>query len=121
MPMVRSAVKVAGLNWSGSDKPGYVAKAFNDTAIKNTVGSWFAVAHNTTSGKRQNPDGRNRNDPRRKGRPGVDAWFDQGDGTYHSRRVKGAKRMFASAMIAKIPLPLSRHIARVYHPASVGK
>lgn len=28
----------------------------------------------------------------------------------------GTKRKFASAMIAKIPEPLSRHIARVYHP-----
>lgn len=32
MPPTISGVKVAGLNWSGSDKPGYVAKAFNGTA-----------------------------------------------------------------------------------------
>ena len=116
MPMVRKAVKVSGLNWSGSDKPGYVARAFNDTAIKNTGGSWFGVAHNTTSGKGRNPVNRHRNDPRRKGRPGVDAWFDTGDGSYQKRRGKGAKRMFASAMIAKIPEHLARHIARVYYP-----
>ncbi len=36
------AVKVPGMNWSGSDKPGYVAQAFNDTAVKNhTRGGWF--------------------------------------------------------------------------------
>lgn len=32
----------------------------------------------------------------------------------------GIKRKFASAMIAKIPLPLSRHIARVYAQASAA-
>src|SRR5271170_6627224 len=32
MPMTFNGVKVAGLNWSGSDKPGYVARAFNTTA-----------------------------------------------------------------------------------------
>src|SRR6266704_6828602 len=53
-------------------------------ARKSDGGSWFAVAHNTTSGKGQNPDGRNSH---------------------------GASRKAASAMIAKIPLALSRHIA----------
>ncbi len=32
MPFSRRVAKVPGLNWSGSDKPGYVAKAFNGTA-----------------------------------------------------------------------------------------
>ena len=35
------AFKVPGLNWSGSDKSGYVAKAFNDTAVKGLGGGWF--------------------------------------------------------------------------------
>lgn len=33
------------------------------------------------------------------------------------RQHIGTKRKFSSAMIAKIPLPLSRHIAAVYHPS----
>ena len=40
------AVKVPGMNWSGSDKPGYVARGLNveaAKAIKNNGGSWFAV------------------------------------------------------------------------------
>ena len=40
-------------------------------------------------------------------------------GTISPGRMHGKnspKRKFSSAMIAKIPLPLSRHIARVYHP-----
>lgn len=34
MPSAHRLAKVPGLNWSGSDQPGYVAKAFNDTAIE---------------------------------------------------------------------------------------
>jgi hypothetical protein len=34
------------------------------------------------------------------------------------RQHIGARRKFASAMIAKIPLPLARHIARTYYPLS---
>ncbi len=55
MPHVKRLAKVPGLNWSGSNNPGYVAKAFNDTAAKNNGGSWFAVAHNTESGHSRNP------------------------------------------------------------------
>lgn len=63
------------------DVPALMPPTSGLRAIKNNGGSWFAVAHNTTSGKGNNPVGR-----------------------------KG------SAMIAKIPLPLARHIARVYRP-----
>jgi hypothetical protein len=125
MPMVFNHAKIGGLDWSKFGQPDYktsgAAGCFRDSAIKNTGGSWFAVAHNTESGKGQNPDGRNRNDPRRKGRPGADRWFDCGEGAYQRRRSKGAKRKFASALIAKIPEPLSRHIARVYFPTEHAK
>src|SRR6266404_70735 len=37
MPMaLKGGVKVTGLNWSGSDKPGYVARAFNTTAAQRS-------------------------------------------------------------------------------------
>ena len=42
-----------------------------------------------------------------------DAWFQDG-AARHGSKSQARKR--ASAMIAKIPLPLSRHIAAVYHP-----
>jgi hypothetical protein len=51
-------VKVPGMNWSGSDQPGYKAVCFRDEGArqrKNDGGSWFAVAHNTKSGTGQNP------------------------------------------------------------------
>ena len=97
-------------------------------ARKNAGGSWFNIAHNTTSGCGQNPDGRKN--------PGTklsDVGFnvastrqfgDLVEGVKIERSAEdkrqhiGTKRKFASAMIAKIPLPLSRHIARTYRPAS---
>jgi site-specific DNA-cytosine methylase len=122
MPVVRKSAKVPGLNWSGSDKPGYIAQAFNSTAerrlkaTKNDGGSWFAVAHNTESGHGQNPDGR----PVK----GNGSWF---GGTYAERKErwpdsqittgsKSSARKAASAHIAKIPLPLACWIARAWHP-----
>lgn len=138
MPMVRKAVKVGGLDWN-KRIPG---QAFNTHAenlhIKNTGGSWFGVAHNTTSGKGQNPDGRsiahtlhmtNPMEHVRSEEEGIKArspghytkpgsgpdWFDGGPARHGSRTTK---RKMAAAMIAKIPAPLSRHIARVYHPDS---
>ena len=44
-------------------------------------------------------------------------------GTISPGRMHGknsVKRKMASAMIAKIPLPLSRHIARHYHPENMS-
>jgi len=45
-------------------------------------------------------------------------WFSSGGGCSLQRRARSRSpaRKFASAMIAKIPLPLSRHIGRVLHP-----
>jgi hypothetical protein len=77
------------------------------TTTKNNGGSWFAVAHNTESGHSQNPVN------------GVKqhysgaAWFDNGIAEHGSR---SAARKHASALIAKIPFPLARHIARCYRP-----
>lgn len=45
-----------------------------------------------------------------------DAWFQDGAARYGS---KSSSRKAASAMIAKIPLPLSRHIAATYYPAAM--
>jgi C-5 cytosine-specific DNA methylase len=124
--------KVAGLNWSNYGKPGYKGEAFNTHAerrlredIKNTGGSWFNVAHNTTSGKGQNPDGRilrkdgtphmHQLDPGEnavKHRGSGAAWFDTG----LAGPSKSNGRKMASAMIAKIPLPLSRFIGATFYP-----
>jgi hypothetical protein len=107
MPIAQRAAKVPGMNWSGSDQPGYRAVAFNDSAVKNSGGSWFNVANNTTSGHGRNPArgdglktggnwfGANKDHPLRQGSSGSQA------------------RKAASARIAKIPFPLAQWIARV--------
>jgi hypothetical protein len=93
------------------------ASAFHhEGATKNTGGSCFNIAHNTTSGKGQNPDGRPIkgadggwfNDAKRKG--GTETGYLSQSGS------KSPARKAASALIAKIPLPLARHIAAVYRP-----
>ncbi len=80
---------------------------------KNTGGSWFNVANNTTSGKGQNPDGRLDE--------GVKGFTPNGErlgqnvlGRKHGSKSKKRKEM--SARIAKIPLPLSRYIAATFRP-----
>jgi hypothetical protein len=107
-----SGVKRPGMNWSGSDKPGYIAQAFNDgRAIKNNGGSWFNIG---SPGQKET----NRNPVHEavKG-AGGGTWFGpnkNGHGRTTSSKSKARKQ--ASAMIAKIPLELSRHIARTYRP-----
>jgi hypothetical protein len=113
MPIARARAKVPGMGagWRPPGHPDHVpGLAFNshaERATKDTGGSWFNVAHNTTSGKGRNPDGRKQ--------PGLSgpACFDHGAASHSS---KSKSRKFASAMIAKIPLVLSRHIARTYKP-----
>jgi hypothetical protein len=45
-------------------------------------------------------------------------WFGSGEDCSLQRRARSGSsaRKAASAMIARIPLPLSRHIAAAYHP-----
>jgi hypothetical protein len=111
------AVKVAtmGAGWypPGHPKhvPGLAFNAHAERATKNSGGSWFAVAHNTTSGKGRNPDGRKHPGG------GADGWFGENKDHPSRKHSSGSpQRKMASAMIAKIPLPLSRHIARAWLP-----
>jgi hypothetical protein len=106
-------VKAPGLNWSDRSKLGQdFTRAAGAQATKNSGGSWFAVAHNTTSGKGQNPDGRRRDHQ---------LWplSEREKRAFHPMaRSSGLKRKHASALIAKIPFTLARHIARVYKGCS---
>lgn len=133
MPIpLKRGVKVGGLDWNGFKRgdPHYKGQAFNTitttrelTGHKNAGGSWFRVAHNTTSGKGRNPDGRplpphtphmtNPDEHVRTAR----GWFGADNPSamrQHSSKSNARKR--ATALISKIPLELSRHIARVYYP-----
>jgi hypothetical protein len=107
-----TGVKAPGMNWSDQTKRGQdFTRIAGDHAIKNQGGSWFAVSHNKV--------------PHTRGDAGDEhiklggSWFHgyrQGQGP-RNHGSKSQKRKFASAMIAKIPLPLSRHIAATFKPS----
>jgi C-5 cytosine-specific DNA methylase len=110
MPMTRTAFKSSGMNWSDRSKTGQdFTRVAGQQAMKNGGGSWFNIAHNTTSGHGQNPDGRKQKGSGR-------AWFAAPGQISRETSSKSPARKFASAMIAKIPLSLSRHIGRTYAP-----
>ena len=148
MPITLKASKVSGFRFDGSGRSFPTAsvegvkagdagwrergpgRQLQDRAIKNTGGSRFNIAHNTTSGKGNNPDGRKQ--------PGInlsEMGFNVANAREFAHMVEGAQyqrteddkrqhigvtRKFASAMIAKIPLPLSRHIAATFHPGNAS-
>lgn len=125
---LRLGVKVPGLDWSSQDKA--KRRCFRDEgikvgdrnahratgghkwsahwtendAIKNTGGSWFNVAHNTTSGKGRNPYGRC-------------GWFGADHPSPMRKHSSGSqRRKAASALIAKIPFRLAHWIGRAWLP-----
>jgi hypothetical protein len=125
MPITRKAIKVPtmGAGWYPPGHPKHVSGlAFNGhaernlRATKNSGGSWFNVAHNTTSGVAKNPV------TGFKG-PGA-GWFNDAKRSggaetgYLSRSgSKSPARKAASAHIAKIPYELARHIGRAWKPS----
>jgi len=146
MPIPSRRAKINGQNWSNFAKTGEVSPHWRMESLKNEGGSWFNVAHNTTSGKGHNPDGRKiptscaprrweeRDVKRLRDVPvqrieeagvkqvtgGNQGWFGeyrQGQGT-RNYSSNSVKRKAASAQIAKIPFPLARHIARCFKPCS---
>lgn len=129
MPMTLRLSKMKGRSLSKDAPPdakwgGHNVSPSHEDAIeyghgtKNTGGSWFNIAHNTTSGCGQNPDGRKQpgiSGPRNNGKG--DRWFQDGAAKLGS---KSTARKAASAKIAKIPFALSSHIARVYRPKELA-
>jgi hypothetical protein len=135
MPVTLKAQKVPGFRFDGSGKSFQTASVQEHT--KNNGGSWFNIAHNTTSGKGRNPDGRKTGgvphirdghahtkhltNPLEHGRKlkdqdGYERSHPNAFGWKSPRTSSDAisARKMASAMIAKIPLPLSRHIAATF-------
>jgi hypothetical protein len=87
-----SGVKVPGLDWNDRSRRGQAFNGHADRnlreAVKGADGGWF-------------------NDYKRDGRS-------SGTGRLSRSGSKSTARKAASAMIAKIPGPLSRHLARVF-------
>lgn len=114
----QSGVKCGGLDWKPPHDPRHrKGQAFNTTAeraTKNAGGSWFNVAHNTTSGCGRNPV----HELQERGVKGFTPNGERlGENVLGRKHWSGSPaRKMASAMIAKIPLPLARHIAATYKP-----
>lgn len=131
---LKEGQKNPGFRFDGSGKSFQTESVERHT--KNNGGSWFAVAHNTTSGKGQNPDGR-----KTPGAPHIrdgeshtahltntsehvkqgGDWFNVDCVGSISRRTSSKSkarkaRKAASATIAKIPLVLARWIGATYKP-----
>jgi hypothetical protein len=101
MPITFKVAKVPGFRFDGSGRS-FQTASVKQHGLKNGGGSWFKVAHNTTSGTGQNPDGRLwKRDP------------------VASAGSGSAKRKAASAMIAKIPSLLSQHIAATFKVSAI--
>mgnify|MGYP001612040804 CR=1 FL=1 len=109
MPITRRAFKSGHCNWDKFGTTDYKGDQMQDRFIKNNGGSWFNVANNTTSGHGQNPV------HGRKG--GGGSWLHENrDHPLRATSSRSSARKAASAQIAKIPLPLARHIAQAYKP-----
>jgi len=133
MPMTRPRAKVGGFSWSDFGKPGYKSQAFNGTAerqFKNNGGSWFNIGSPGQKETNRNPvhelagqkgiphrpTGHWTNPEENGTKQGGD-WFNASQPSIS--RLTGSKspaRKAASAMIAKIPLTLSRYIAVTFKP-----
>jgi hypothetical protein len=77
---------------------------FNPDGTNHAPGSWFKIADSNNGGSRIGSESI-------KMHGSGAAWFDSGFTKFSS---KSERRKMASALIAKIPFPLARHIAQVY-------
>jgi hypothetical protein len=99
MPIPVKATKVPGFRFDGSKKCFQQAAA---DGLKSDGGTWFGNYADMRDWIKQSGSGRE--------------WF-AGDGKISRMTSSGSPtRKMAGAMIAKIPLPLSRYIAATFHP-----
>jgi site-specific DNA-cytosine methylase len=107
MPPGKTAAKVPGISWSGSDLPGYVKRGMNVEAAKQL----------SQSRRRTDPGKGARFTTRDRGieKGFAKEWRDSPNGM-PMMSSKSSARKAASAQIAKIPFPLAQHIARCFKP-----
>jgi len=113
-------LKVAGIDFNIKANTGQTSPGFNVTAAQRYRES---VAKQDREVLHRDPAKRNIILPQVVYRGGVkhhgggaDGWFGDNNGPMREYNSSSNSRKAASAMIAKIPLPLSRHIAAVFHP-----
>jgi hypothetical protein len=107
MPMVRRYVKVDGFRFDGSGKS-FQSASVEHTGIKIPGNDTFKKDGKPVARMTQTCDGSKCGG----------GWFGKGNDMSLMRQhnSKSNARKAASAMIAKIPLPLARHIAKVWKP-----
>lgn len=117
MPIAYRAVKVPSFRFDGSGRSFQTASVERSEGFKTAGmnwddqsrrGQWFTgiAGDQATNGR-----------PRRDGVKQGGDWFNEtGPGELRSYGSKSPKRKCASAQIAKIPLPLSRHIGSTFRP-----
>lgn len=112
MPMTLKAQKNPGFRFDGSGRS-FQSESVKTAGVKQG-GNWFhdsspgtLRSYSGSSGRKQPGIGGVRNNGK------GDAWFQDGAAQHGS---KSPARKAASAMIAKIPLTLSQHIASVFKP-----
>ncbi len=127
MPITRRVIKGRS-NFHFFEQTGLPSPSFHGAAhepsvlrheaIKNDGGSWFNVAHNTTSGTNNNPArGRSVGEGIKGDDGGAERDHPNAFGWKKPRTSShSTARQAASAHIAKIPLPLARWIARAWKP-----
>ncbi len=121
----RGGRKVPGMNFHDFEKTGKPGRSFQSAAVKTVGHANIRDGHSHTrhlTNQREHdgvivppaPAVRNHIDGSKNGGD----WFGPGIDCSMQRRAssKSDSRKAASAQIAKIPLPLSTHIARVYKP-----
>jgi hypothetical protein len=112
-----TGIKAPGMNWSDPTKRGQdFTRLAGKHRAKGDRDPMWERGFQATAADRLASEGEHSKQPGIGGKRANgkgDAWFQ--DGAVR-RGSKSSKRKMASAMIAKIPLPLSRHIAATYHP-----
>ena len=117
MPMTKQVAKRPWHDWNRFKQTGEVSPHWRlngedslevNPAIKNAGGSWFAVSHNKVPHSRGDAIKGN----------GGSCFGGNKDSPGRRTRSKSKARKAAAAAIAKIPFPLSSHIARTYFPAA---
>jgi hypothetical protein len=106
MPMTLGIPKVGGLGWSKHGTPGYKAQGFNVTAAQRFREGSKGVPHRPTG---------HWTNPAENGIKCGGDWFNaEQPSISRMTSSKSDSRKAASAMIAKIPEPVARHIARTF-------
>ena len=107
MPITLNATKVPGFRFDGSGQPCQTASVVEAVKVLSASG------RRTDKGKGARFTSR---DCGTEGRKGGGDWFGSGENASLQRRhgSKSSGRKMAAAMIAKIPLPLSRHIGATF-------